>query len=134
MKQTQLTHNLAILEDLLQKAFPTANITPALSDDDDSSYFDSLEDAADDAAISSDPLESDLINPSAVLPECVPLALPSRGTQLGPAAVLAEQRERMRQAEKHLSSLRNTIADKSFQYSHVIRLSPQQGVCTQARG
>jgi hypothetical protein len=41
---------------------------------------------------------------------------------------------RMLQADKTLQALRDTIADKSFQYSHVIRVAPRKAVNTRARG
>ena len=40
---------------------------------------------------------------------------------------------RLKQAEKCLQALWDTIADKSFQYSHVIRVAPRKGVRTRAR-
>jgi hypothetical protein len=40
---------------------------------------------------------------------------------------------RVRQASRCLQALRDTIADKSFQYSHVIRVAPRKGVRTRAR-
>jgi len=39
----------------------------------------------------------------------------------------------MNQADSALNGLRETIADKSFQYSHVIRVAPCQVICTRAR-
>lgn len=40
---------------------------------------------------------------------------------------------RIVQASKSLQALRDIIADKSFQYSHVIRVAPRKGVRTRAR-
>jgi hypothetical protein len=40
---------------------------------------------------------------------------------------------RMLQAAKVLSALRDLIAEKSFQFSHVIRVAPRKGVRTRAR-
>ena len=40
---------------------------------------------------------------------------------------------RIKQATKTLQALRDSIADKSFQYSHVIRVAPKKGVRTRAR-
>jgi hypothetical protein len=36
-------------------------------------------------------------------------------------------------AETHLNRIRDLIAEKSFQYSHVIRVSPRKGVNTHSR-
>ena len=40
---------------------------------------------------------------------------------------------RLKQADKSLQALRDTIADKSFQYSHVICVAPRKGVRTRAQ-
>src|SRR5271156_7019067 len=40
---------------------------------------------------------------------------------------------RLKQADKCLQALRDSIADKSFQYSHVIRVAPRKSVRTRAR-
>lgn len=45
----------------------------------------------------------------------------------------AELDLRLIQAGKTLSTLRDLIAEKSFQYSHVIRVAPRRGVRTRAR-
>ena len=45
----------------------------------------------------------------------------------------AELDLRLVQAGKALSTLRDLIAEKSFQYSHVIRVAPRRGVRTRAR-
>ena len=83
-----------------------AHITPASTDNNDNPYFDGLEeDDVNNAVLPNEPIESEVLDPSAVLPECVPLALPSRGTPLGSVAILVEQQECIRQAEKHLGSL-----------------------------
>lgn len=39
----------------------------------------------------------------------------------------------MSTAEEQLNHIRNLIAEKSFQFSHVIRVSPRKGVTTRAR-
>jgi hypothetical protein len=44
-----------------------------------------------------------------------------------------ELAHRILRAEFHLTRIRELIADKSFQYSHVIRVSPRKGVTTRAR-
>ena len=40
---------------------------------------------------------------------------------------------RLQHADRHLSRLRELIADKSFQYSHVMREAPTTGVITKSR-
>ena len=132
LKRTQLTHSLAVLDDLQKKAFPGVHPVPAALNH-DTSAFDSLEHDIADGSIDN-LIDLDTQDPSAVAPKCAPLVLPSRGSIMSHAATIAEQKGCIRQAEKHLSNLRNAIADKSFQYSHVICVSPRQGVRTRARG
>ena len=40
---------------------------------------------------------------------------------------------RQKQAERLLHSIRTTVADKSFQYTHVVRVAPRKSVKTRAR-
>ena len=60
------------------------------------------------------------------------IPLPSYVNSQHPTAKV-EFRLRQRQADHILELIRNTIADKSFQYSHVIRVAPRKGVKTRAR-
>jgi hypothetical protein len=60
------------------------------------------------------------------------IALPSNGNASNIYRGL-EITHRMSLAEEQLNQIRNLIADKSFQYSHVIRVSPRKGVTTRAR-
>jgi hypothetical protein len=70
----------------------------------------------------------------ALLPERRPLHLPSSHTT-APNHPLrqAELTLRIKQATQHLAALRNAIAEKSFQYSHIMRLAPSKGVRTRSR-
>jgi hypothetical protein len=45
-----------------------------------------------------------------------------------------ELSHRISHADHHLNRIRDLIAEKSFQYSHVIRVSPRKGVNTKSRG
>jgi hypothetical protein len=60
------------------------------------------------------------------------LTLPSNGNT---SAVYRELEcsHRIAVAEHHLNQIRNLIAEKSFQFSHVIRISPRKGVTTRSR-
>jgi hypothetical protein len=60
------------------------------------------------------------------------LCLPSNGN-VSPAHNDIELSLRIKQAEAHLAQLRELIAEKSFQYSNVIRDAPTKGVQTKAR-
>jgi hypothetical protein len=44
-----------------------------------------------------------------------------------------ELAHRISQAEQQLNDIRNVVAEKSFQYSHVIRVAPRKAVATRSR-
>ena len=58
------------------------------------------------------------------LPEDRQIALPSNSGLGDPGYCEIELGLRVTQADKSLQALRDAIADKSFQYSHVIRVAP----------
>ena len=60
------------------------------------------------------------------------ISLPSNGNSSSIHAEL-EISYRIVRAEELLNHIRNLIAEKSFQFSHVIRVSPRKGVTTRAR-
>lgn len=60
------------------------------------------------------------------------LFLPSNGNVQGEWAHV-ELPFRKQQAEAQLNRLRDLIADKSFQYSHIMRQAPRKGVRTRSR-
>jgi hypothetical protein len=60
------------------------------------------------------------------------ICLPSNGN-IGSTYNQLEISHRISRAEDHLDRIRDLIAEKSFQYSHVIRVSPRKGVNTQSR-
>jgi hypothetical protein len=60
------------------------------------------------------------------------IPLPSNGNIEWAYAQL-EITHRIAHAEHHLNRIRELIAEKSFQYSHVIRVSPRKGVNTKSR-
>ena len=62
------------------------------------------------------------------------IALPSNGnTNTNEVYRNLEIAHRISTAEELLNHIRNLIAKKSFQFSHVIRVSPRKGVTTRAR-
>ena len=69
-----------------------------------------------------------------VTPERRMLSIPSTWQSSHNPYRLVELDLRTKQAAKTLQALRDTIADKSFQYSHVIRVAPRKGVRTRAHG
>lgn len=66
-------------------------------------------------------------------PEGRLLAIPSNDLSRHHPHRQVELQLRIRQASRCLQALRDAIADKSFQYSHVIRVAPRKGVRTRAR-
>jgi hypothetical protein len=60
------------------------------------------------------------------------IPLPSNGN-IGPAYAHLEVTHQTSHCDHHLSRLRDLIAEKSLQYSHVIRISPRKGVNTRSR-
>jgi hypothetical protein len=74
-----------------------------------------------------------LETPDLLPPERRPVILPS--THMPNAIILrkSELRLRIKQATQYLTMLREAIAEKSFQYSHVMRVAPSKGVRTRSR-
>lgn len=60
------------------------------------------------------------------------IPLPSNGN-IGPEYAELEISHRITHADHHIDRIRVLIAEKSFQYSHVIRVSPRKGVNTRSR-
>jgi len=70
------------------------------------------------------------IDPPQIEDQLIPL--PSNGN-IGPAYAELEISYRITHADHHINRIRVLIAEKSFQYSHVIRVSPRKGVNTRSR-
>lgn len=106
--------------------------------EDDKINFDSLDDDVLGAPASQNsPIDE---NPSLtgeaagrIVPERRPLHIPS--TCLAQDHVLSklELRHRKGQANRYVMALREVIAEKSFQFTHIIRPAPRKGVITRAR-
>jgi hypothetical protein len=60
------------------------------------------------------------------------IALPSNGNVSNVHREL-ERANRISHADHHLNRIRDLIAEKSFQYSHVIRVAPRKAVVTRSR-
>ena len=69
----------------------------------------------------------------AVPPERRPLHLPSSQNSTHQPLHQAELTLQIKQATRYLADLRDAIAQKSFQYSHVLRSAPSKGVRTRSR-
>ena len=72
-------------------------------------------------------------SPTGPLPiEEQPISLPSNGNVPAIYREL-ELSHRISHADHHLNRIRDLIAEKSFQYSHVIRVAPRKGVNVSSR-
>ena len=110
-----------------------------LEDEPDVDLFDNL----DDEVVEADPSQTgqDQSNDerdadsdhSALPPERRPLHLPSHNANPHHSLRKAELTLRIKQATRYLTALREAIADKSFQYSHVMQSAPSKSVRTRSR-
>jgi hypothetical protein len=94
---------------------------------------------SDDDVGEADPSEQDQVidatDPDLGLPpERIPIHLPSsHNTTTHHPLRQAELDLRIKQATRYLAALRDAIAQKSFQYSHVMRSAPSKAVRTRSR-
>jgi hypothetical protein len=93
------------------------------------------DDSFDNSDGEADPSGQDARTPDlGVPPERIPLHLPSSHlTTSHHPFHQAELDLRVKQATRYLAALRDAIAQKSFQYSHVMRSAPTKGVRTRSR-
>jgi hypothetical protein len=68
-----------------------------------------------------------------ISPEHRPIPMPSTCLPKDHAYSKIELRLRKDQAHRYIMALREVIAEKSFQYTHVIRVAPRKAVVTRAR-
>lgn len=122
----QLSTLLIHLKDLQAKANVSDLMASAAPPAEDETQF-------DDDDVDGPAQETELPGRNAILPiERQLLHLPSAGNVTGNFQQL-ELGLRKNQAERHLNRIRELIADKSFQYSHVLRDAPTAGMTTKAR-
>lgn len=137
-----LIQQLTILDGVQRQAVQggfTADCTEVVEDPE---IFDDIDGDGDmDTALPADPtqVQDPETAPAAASdtvvrpPERTTLSIPSNCSSPNTRYRLAELDVRMKQACKTLHSLRDVIAEKSFQFSHVIRVAPRKGVRTRAR-
>ena len=95
---------------------------------------DEFDDLDGDANLPEQPFHrAELAEEDLLPPERRPVVLPSTHMPNNEALRKAELRLRMRQVSRYLTSVREAIAEKSFQYSHVMRVAPSKGVRTRSR-
>lgn len=73
-------------------------------------------------------------NENVIQPERRPVILPSTHILDNEALCQEELKLRIKQATRYLAAIREAVAEKSFQYTHVMRSAPSQGVRTRSRG
>jgi hypothetical protein len=110
-----------------------------LNEYDDEPYdFDDLdndivETCTEESNLSGNPSESVDESDKHLTPETRPLAMPSTCLPNGHPFSHIELKLRKLQANRYIMALREVIAEKSFQFTHVIRQAPRKAVITRAR-
>ena len=128
----RLTENISSIDDRLRVNEPLACDDPSAFDDMDENDGDgSTDEHADSLRTQISALGT--AGESARPPEMKCLSIPSTWVSTDNPHRAVELCLRMKQASTTLQALRDNIADKSFQYSHVIRVAPNKGVRTRAR-
>jgi len=89
-----------------------------------------LDDTVPDSAPTSAPINTSYIGPVPIEQQLIPL--PSNG-KISQDYKDLEVAHRIALAELHLNRIRDLITEKSFQYSHVIRVAPRKGVVVRSR-
>ena len=129
------------LDQLRKSDILSYNKSDLLVDFDDGMLFDDLYSTEEASPLSNKLTTTNEDDPYAanipitfVPPEKKPISMPSTWVSVdSPMSRTVELHLRLQQAASTLTSLRDFIAEKSFQYSDVIRVAPGKGVCTHAR-
>lgn len=134
-------HDLDVLQQHLNLPAAGPNVNPM--DTDDAAAFENLDENDEVDQILIDTILADQARPATHelagaqpdddTPESRLLAIPSNYLTGNHPQRHVELDLRLRQASRCLQALRDAIADKSFQFSHVIRVAPRKGVRTRAR-
>lgn len=98
---------------------------------DDENEFDGLD--VDDSDINTGPAVRSPDQDEVLPPERRALILPSTHFPKDHPLRSSELRLRLNQAAGHLAAVREIVAEKSFQYSHVLRSAPTKAVRTRSR-
>lgn len=137
-RRLKLTANFLLLDSLKSKENDNGFVTPGELDDEGADAFDNLDgdDDGDDTP-GPDPADPDAIGldtPSNNLqPEQRTLILPSTHMPNAHSLRKAELTLRIAQVKQNLTALREAVAEKSFQYCHVLRNAPTTEIRTRTR-
>ena len=128
-----LCAELLVLESTRRQVAPMVAAANPIHDRYDPSAFDNIDDDAEDDQMSGNEDGNAMDIDADTLPENRILEMPSTVLATTHPYCAIELELRQKQASQHLQALRETIADKSFQYSHVIRVAPRKSIHTRAR-
>ena len=118
-----LTTDLLSLQSLQSTLSYTAATNPNDTEEQDEESFDNLDDEVTEGSNATEPEEI------GIPPERRTIPMPSNQSH-NRQYRLAELTLRIKQATWYLAALREVIAEKSFQYSHVMRSAPTKSVQT----
>ena len=136
-----LVQQLAVLDGVRRQAVQEAFESDSTDMSDDAELFDSIDNDENivnptiptGLTVAGQSTAAAATHPPVVAPERTPVSLPSNWLSDNNPFRPIELELRLKQACRTLQTLRDVIADKSFQYSHVIRVAPKKGVRTRAR-
>ncbi|GLB34334.1 hypothetical protein LshimejAT787_0112180 [Lyophyllum shimeji] len=128
-----LRSRLDVFVVLASKLGLAASVTHFVDDETPTNAFDDID--IEGAADPPPPTQATASLSSAEVPapELIVLGLPSAMHQCSQSSRAAELRLRQSHADALLQNLRELIAEKSFHYSHIMRVAPRKAVRTRAR-
>lgn len=121
-----LTTDLLSLQSLQSTLSYTAATNPNDTEEQDEESFDNLDDEVTEGSNATEPEEI------GIPPERRTIPMPSNQSH-NRQYRSTELTLRIKQATRYLAALREVIAEKSFQYSHVMRSAPTKSVRTRSR-
>ena len=99
----------------------------------DSSAFDNLDDESNEPEPDPDSEHQVRQDNDVLPPEQRSVIFPSTHLQIGHPLGKKELALRIKQATRYLAAIREAVAEKSFQYSHIMRKAPSKSVRTRSR-
>ena len=129
-----LTAEFLLLQTLLDARGEGSTGDNGNTDDGDPTAFDNLDDNPDEPEPESHARPGyTLIDVDVLPPERKIIMLPSTHLLAGHPDREVELTLRIEQATRYLAAIRESVAEKSFQYAHVMRKAPSKDVRTRSR-
>ena len=129
-----LTAEFLLLQALLNACGEGASNSNGPMEEGDPTAFANLDDDPEDPGPEARDRRVDVSKDVEVLPpERRAIMLPSTHLPNGHPDRKMELTHRIKQATRYLAAIREAVAEKSFQYAHVMRQSPSKGVRTRSR-